>query len=268
MKKIAVIGGDIRLKIVVEKLREKGFSVETLGLFDDESGNIGECDAVVFPVPTTRDKKTVFAPFSKREILLSDIEKMLLPHQLILCCNYRFESKICIDYGNLDSFAVLNAIPTAEAAIALAVQNTDFTLWNSRVLITGFGRVGKILADRLSSLGADITVSARKQSDFALASSHGYKVLHTATLGEKPLDFDVIFNTLDFTAIDNQSLERTSASYILDLSSRGGFDLEYAKKLGINAMMAPGLPGKTASFTAGTILAQTVCELLDNQVML
>lgn len=262
MKKIAVIGGDIRLKIAVEKLREMGFSVETLGLFDDESGNITECDAVVFPVPTTRDKISVFAPFSKKEILLSDIEKILLPHQLILCCNYRFESKICVDYGNLDSFALLNAIPTAEAAISLAVQNTDFTLWNSKVLITGFGRVGKILANRLYALGAEVTVSARKQSDFALASSLGYKVMHTASLGEKPLNFDIIFNTLDFPAISNQSLEKTKASYILDLSSRGGFDHEYAKKLGINAMMAPGLPGKTAPFTAGTILAQTVCELL------
>ena len=169
---------------------------------------------------------------------------------------------------NLDSFALLNAIPTAEAAIALTVQNTDFTLWNSRVLITGFGRVGKILAHRLSSLGADVTVSARKQSDFALATSLGYKILHTADLNKNPLDFDIIFNTLDFQVISNSSLKKTKASYILDLSSRGGFDLQYAKELGINAMMAPGLPGKTAPFTAGTILAQTVLELLNNQVML
>lgn len=268
MKKIAVIGGDLRLRIAVEELRKKGFTVETMGLFEDENCNINECDAVVFPVPTTKDRRCVFAPFSKKEILLSDIEKKLLPHQLILCCNYRFESKICIDYGALDSFALLNAIPTAEAAIALCVGNTDFTLWNSKVLITGFGRVGKILAGRLSALGADITVSARKQADFALASCLGYKIIHTSKLNSNPLDFHIIFNTLDFPAIDNRSLEKTNASYILDLSSKGGFDMEYAKKLGINATMAPGLPGKTSPRTAGTILAQTICELLNNQVML
>lgn len=263
MKKITVVGGDVRLKIAVEELKKNGFLVDSIGLFDNEEGILEQSDAVLFPVPTTRDNITVFAPFSKKEILLSDIEKRLKPHQLILCCNYRFDSKICIDYGNTDSFALLNAIPTAEAAISLCVENTDFTLWNSRVLITGFGRVGKILADRLYKLGAEVTISARKSSDFALALSYGYKTLHTMEIKSNPLDFDIIFNTLDFTILDEALLKKTTAKLLIDLSSKGGFDIPTAKRLGIKTIKAPGLPGKTAPLTAGKILTKTIMELLD-----
>ena len=39
MKKITVIGGDKRLKIAVKELTDKGFEVNTVGLYDDEKEN-------------------------------------------------------------------------------------------------------------------------------------------------------------------------------------------------------------------------------------
>jgi dipicolinate synthase subunit A len=52
------------------------------------------------------------------------------------------------------------------------------------------------------------------------------------------------------------------SALLVDLSTKGGFDLEFAKSLGIKTLKAPALPGKTAPKTAGKILAKTVSDLI------
>ncbi len=262
MKKVTFIGGDVRSRIAAVKLKESGFFVETLGLYNGEKGIIEDSDALIFPVPTTRDKKTVFAPFSQEEICLEKIEKRISPKQLLLTCNYNFQNKNCIDYGKSDGFALLNAVPTAEAAISLAIENTDFTLWQSDVLIIGFGRVGKILADRLYKMGANVTITARKQADFGLAEALNYNFIHTKDISHHLGRYSVIFNTLDFTVIDEAGMKKCSAPLLIDLSSKGGFDPRLAEQEGKKAIVAPGLPGKTAPITAGNILAKTLIDIL------
>lgn len=262
MKKITVIGGDSRLKTAVTELRGKGFEVETVGLYGNESGEING-DVLLLPVPTTRDGETVFAPFSERKIYLSEIADKA-DGKLILTCNYSFKDKNCIDYGKLDSYSLLNAVPTAEGAIKLAIENTPFTLWQSRILVIGFGRVGKVLADRLKALGASVTVSARKPADFALIRALGYNAAETQTAGEILSDYDIVFNTVDVKIIEDKAFEDCSLKLIIDLSSAGGFDIAAARDRGICALKAPGLPGITAPLTAGKILAETVTEILNS----
>ncbi len=260
MKRVLIIGGDKRLKIAKQQLDKQNFQVDTLGLYPADNGKIEDSDIILLPVPTTRDNQTVYCPLSDRKIYLSDLRDRVTD-QLILCCNYKFEGKNYIDYNTLDSFALLNAVPTAEGAIALAVNETPYTLWKNKVLVIGFGRVGKILADRLKGLGADITVSARKPRDFATLSALGFKYINTERLCDIYLDFDVIFNTVDAEVLTKNALENCPADLIIDLSSKGGFDLNYAKALGIKAFKPGGIPGACAPKTAGEILAQTVAEL-------
>ena len=265
MKKITVIGGDKRLKTAVKVLCEKGFTVNTIGLYDDESGNIADGDALLLPVPTTKDGETVFAPFAKHKIYLSEVADKA-DNRLILTCNYSFCGKNSIDYGKLDSYSLLNAVPTAEGAIKLAIENTSFTLWQSRVLVIGFGRVGKVLADRLKALGAYVTVSARKPADFALIKALGYKAVQTRTVSDTLSDYDIVFNTVDAKVIDGRAFENCTVKLLIDLSSFGGFDLANARDCGIHALKAPGLPGITAPHTAGKILADTVTEILSSYI--
>ncbi len=263
MKRILIIGGDGRLK-TAERILSREYRVETLGLYENDNGNIADSEIIVLPVPTTRDRKTVFAPLSQKEILLSEIEAKL-NDRLVLTCGYNFQNNNCIDYGALDSYSLLNAVPTAEGAIKLAIENTDFTLWQSRVLVIGFGRCGKVLAERLKSLGAFVTVSARKPVDLSLIEVYGYKPINTYSLKEIPLDYDIIFNTVDSEVITEKVLQNCSAKLLLDISSKGGFNIDYAEKRGIKAIKAPGLPGKIAPKTAGEILAKTVTQIIRNQ---
>ena len=260
MKRVLIIGGDNRLRIAKKQLDKENFYVETLGLYPDDNGEIEKADIILLPVPTTKDSQTVYCPLSDRKIYLDEIKERV-QNQLILCCNYKFEGKNYIDYNTLDSFALLNAVPTAEGAIALAINETDFTLWKSKVLVVGYGRVGKIVADRLKALGADITVSARKDRDFATLSALGFKYINTETLCDIYLDFDIIFNTVDAEILNDSALQNCPADLIIDLSTKGGFNLTFAKALGIKAFKPGGIPGVCAPRTAGEILAKTVCEL-------
>ncbi len=261
MKKICIIGGDSRLKSVKHHLENQNFFVDTLGLYPDDKGNIALSDIIILPVPTSRDGQTVFTPLTNRIIPLSEVYEKTRD-QLILCCNYKFDSRRCIDYNTLDSYALLNAVPTAEGAIKIAIENTDFTIWKSKILIIGYGRVGKILADRLKNLHANVTVSARKPRDFALLEALGFNYINTENIKDLYLGYDIIFNTVDAQVLSDETLKNLPCNLIIDLSSKGGFNLEYAKSLGINAMIAPALPGKNAPKTAGEILAKTVIDLI------
>lgn len=261
MKKICIIGGDNRLKTAKHILEKQNFFVDSIGLYPEDKGKVELSDVLLFGVPTTKDGVTVYTPEADRKIYLEEIAKKV-QNQLILCCNYKFENKNSIDYNTLDSYALLNAVPTAEGAIKLAIENTDFTLWKSKILVIGFGRVGKILADRLQNLGAKVTVSARNPKDFALLDALGFNYINTEGLNKSFLDYDIIFNTIDAAALNDNALKNCACNLIIDLSSKGGFDLNYAKSLGITALKPPGLPGKVAPKTAGEILAKTVTELI------
>jgi dipicolinate synthase subunit A len=264
MKKITVIGGDSRLITVKNHLIKQGYRVDSLGLSDDDNGDFRSSDIIILPVPTTRDNVNVYAPLTQRTIPLSFLKANINNSQIILCCNYSFETKRCIDYNSLDSYALLNAVPTAEGAISMAIENTPFTLWKSRVLVIGYGRVGKVLADRLKALGCKVVVSARKPADFAMLKALGFETVNTNNLNNSPLYYDIIFNTVDAKVIDDQSFETTTCRLIIDLSTKGGFSLPAAKEKGITAIKAPGLPGITAPETAGRILAETITEIINS----
>ncbi len=264
MKKITIVGGDNRLKILKEKLEKDGYSTDTLGLFEDDFADFKTSQIIVLPVPTTKDGKTVFAPLTKREIPLEFVENNTKRDQLILCCNYNFANKNSVDYGSFDSYALLNAIPTAEGAIKIAIENTEYTLWQSNVLVIGYGRVGKILSNRLKALGANVTISARKPADFGLAEALGFGRINTQQLNVLPLNFDIIFNTVDVKVIDNITLKNCKDTLFIDLSSFGGFDIKEAERLGIKAIKAPGLPGKIAPKTAADILSNTITHIINS----
>ncbi len=263
MKKITVLGGDSRIKIASEILTGYGYQVSVPESPGDE--DLAQSDVLLLPVPTTRDGETLFAPNIKKKIYLKDIARRTPDDTLILSCNYMFDGKNCIDYGKNDAYCLLNAVPTAEGAISLAIEKTPFTLWGSRVLVIGCGRVGRILASRLKALGCRVTVSARKASDFALISASGCYAAKTSEI-KKHLNCDIIFNTVDVKVIEDEDFAACTANLIVDLSSKGGFDIAAAEKYGITATKAPGLPGKTAPQTAGEILARSVHEIITENI--
>ncbi len=251
------------MNIAYKELKNLGYTVDSLGLINDDCGKIENTDIVLLPVPTTRDGEHIFCPQTNKIIPL-DFVKKARENTLVLSCGYTFEKINCIDYLKLDSFCYLNAVPTAEGAIAKAILDTPFCLWKSRVLVVGNGRVAKILADRLKNLGCNLTVSARKSRDFAFLDAMGIKHIYTNEVAKNAHRFDIIFNTIDIPLFED--FDKLRNCYLYDLSTRGCIDFDKAKEQNIKAYKLPGLPGKTAPYTAGKIIAQTVNELIGEWV--
>lgn len=262
MKKLLIVGGDRRFRILKEQLEKEGFPTETLGLYENDSGSIENAEIIILPVPTTRDKTNINAPLTGRAIPLSLLEKSTRKEQLILTCGRNFPERQCIDYGQLDGYALLNAIPTAEGAIKIAIESTPYMLFESRILVIGFGRVGKILADRLKGLGCQVTVSARKEADFALCRALGYGTVNTNTLNTASLCYNIIFNTVDAEVLSEAALKQCKCDLLIELSSLGGFSFDTANKYGITAIKAPSLPALYAPQTAAEILAETIINII------
>ena len=103
------------------------------------------------------------------------------------------------------------------------MQELPVTISNSKILIMGYGRIGKILAHKLYGLHADIYICARKHEDFAWIEVFGYKSLSYDALDNYLNNFDVVFNTVPFLMLDANRLQKLkSETVIIDLASNPG----------------------------------------------
>lgn len=172
-----------------------------------------------------------------------------------------------VEMAKNNEIAILNAIPTAEGAIQVAMENSSITIHNSKCLVLGLGRCGTALTRRLVALGADVTVGARGIQDLSRAVSLNAKAL-PLTEQNKKTDFEIIFNTIPALVLPKSYLQLlNSDTLIIDLASvPGGTDFSAAKDLGIFAIHALSLPGKVAPKTAGKILSQIIPHLLEKMV--
>ncbi len=264
----AVIGGDRRISAVAQCLREDGFEVRTFATAEGGSSTLQTAlegaDTVVLPIPMTKDGSTLYAPFYNGVTELDDIFKLASSAQIFAGLVDKDSGYNVTDYYDSEQLKILNALPTAEGAIQIAMRNTDYTISGSRCLISGFGRISKVLAPRLRALGADVTISARKPQDMAWIESLGYTPVHTSRIAEIAENKNIFFNTIPHIIYDARTLLRVNKkALIIDLASApGGVDIRSAEEMGLRVISAPGLPGRTAPLTAGKYIKQTVLNLL------
>lgn len=282
--KFTIIGGDLRSIKLANLLTEDGNTVNIWGfkkagfeLGIEESDNlekaIDESDVVIGPLPFSNDNETLNAPFHPEKIYINDVFKIMSKNQLLLAG--RISEKIlhlsqiynvyAIDILEREEMAVLNAIPTAEGAIQIAMEEMPITLHDSNVLILGYGRIGKILAKMLNGIGANVYVEARKYSDIAWIKGYGYKHILLGDLKNYLQDMSLIFNTIPQMILDENLLKLINKEcLIIDLASKpGGVDMEKAKILGIKVIWALSLPGKVAPVTAAKFIKETVYNVIE-----
>lgn len=167
---------------------------------------------------------------------------------------------LLVEIAPRDDFALLNAVPTAEGAIAWAMESSDLTLAWERCLVLGYGRVGRVLAPRLRGLGAEVKILARSARDLAAARADGMGLAPLGRLPEEIREASFVFNSIPAPVIGYEVLvgAKTGAVLVDLASSPGGIDLQAARDLGVTAMILPGLPGIVAPRTAGFILARVL----------
>ena len=143
-----------------------------------------------------------------------------------------------------------NAAITAECAISLARQRMNRCWKDTSVLILGFGRIGFHLARTLKTLGASVTVAARKESTLAQAESLGLPAISFSVLD--PAAFPVIFNTVPHMVLQEEMCKSCDSGCIkMDLASKPGIG-------GSGVIWARGLPGKYAPESSADLIVKTI----------
>ena len=270
----AVIGGDRRSFYAAKRLEEYGFETKLFGLEKEETYNPLkkiQADAVLLPIPFTRDGIHIFAPESTEEILISDVLASVSENSLIFAGNVKnITDDRILDYAGRESFALLNAVPTAEGALLLALQNGKRTVLGMRVAVIGYGKVAFATAKLFHAVGADITVFARKEQARAEAHMMGYTAKPLTALSSCAEEYELLINTVPARILDREILSKLAKSaWVMELASAPfGLDFEEAKSLGVHAELASGLPGKFFPETAGYAVADTVLDLLREKEIL
>ncbi|MCD8086424.1 MAG: dipicolinate synthase subunit DpsA [Clostridiales bacterium] len=277
-----VLGGDLRQVKLARQLAEDGHWVQTCamelrGTEEELTGSdtlrgIEWANCVILPLPAAREDGMLNAPLSDRRLPITDIVAAMQPGQL-LCAGKlpdRFvqaakeKGLLVRDYFAREELAIANGVPTAEGAIQIAMEELPTTLFGCRVLVIGYGRLGKLLAQRLKGLGAKVTVSARNYADLAWIEASGYAPEHTEQLDGWLGGYSLVINTVPALVLDGARLSDLDRNcLIIDLASQpGGVDYEAAARLGIKAIHALSLPGKVAPETSGRIIRDTVYHIM------
>ena len=253
-KRFAVVGSDARQAAAGRALARAGYTVGGVQ-------QLPQADCILLPLP-----------LEQSGLPLAQLLGAAKPGALALGCKVT-ESALSIaraagvelvDYFAREELILCNAIPTAEGCIGILMAERTRTLWNSAILLAGFGPVGQALGVRLAALGAQVTVAARRPAQRALAESFSLRAVDLARLEQTAPAFDTVVNTIPAPVLTEAVLAALRpGSLIVDLASRpGGTDFAAARRLGHRAIHALSLPAACAPETAGEALARTVCEIL------
>ena len=272
-RRFGVVGGDGRQAALVRLLEEQGdrvwaFGLSGWGVEETPLAQVMEAPVILLPLPLLgRD-----GLLNSREALsTAEVLSLARPEQLLLAGKIPEKERalaaqrklILLDLLDREELAEANAIPTAEGAIQLAMEQLPVTLWGTEALVVGFGRIGKRLAWDLLGLGAHVTVAARKQSDRAMAEALGCRTLDTADFPGKLDGFRVLFNTVPALLLPGEVLEELPGNCLcVELASRPGFDQSTAETLGLSVVHAGGLPGKVAPETAARAILATAEQMI------
>ena len=263
--KCSIIGGDRRAACLAARLLREGHSVRCFALEKAElpqgaqragclQGCVYGAEWIFLPVPTEKHG-LLLAPLSLETLPMAELLPALWPGQVLIGGAFSQESSLAAVRGGLAVYDLLrrrdytvgNAALTAEGAIALLLQESESS-----------GRVASLLAPRLRSLGAYVTVAARKAGDRATAEALGLNSCRFEELPRLLEDVDLLVNTVPAQVISREDLARLrKGTLLLELASEPGFDREAAAELGLRPLYAPGLPGQFAPEAAAGLIWET-----------
>lgn len=283
-KKYLIVGGDDRFIELVRIYQAKGYDISTFGMdkavlygvhnFETLAEAVNSTDIVIGPVPFAKDGNKVNAKYAKEDILIQDLFKVIDKEKIFLLgaankATKELASEYGIrytDYYGDESYQILNTIPTVEGTIAIIINEIRKTIFGSRILILGYGRIGKMLSEYLNMMGAEVYVEARKEADLTWILSKRLKALRLDALSDYVGNMDIIVNTVPALILNRDLLDRISSNtLLLDLASApGGIDFQYAAEKGIKAIHALGIPGKMAYRSAAEYIFQTIEKMMES----
>lgn len=256
--KVLIIGGDNRFISLEKTLKDNNFKVETsyLNSNDENLKSLNDFDIIFLPIPFSKNN-FLNAPFYHKNITTESIFSSLKNFKGKIIGGFDKNSEETLKNMNLnfknilkdEKFTLINAIITAEGTIEKLIHESEESLFELKVCITGYGRVSKSLARRLKPLCKELVVYNNPSINFVYAQIDNIKVRHLDNFKNEGKNFNIIINTIPSLIIDKKVLNTLNENtLIMDLASLpGGVDFEYAKEIGIITHHYLGVPGKVSS---------------------
>lgn len=272
--KFCFIGGDSRNIELAKILAKDEMLVYTYGLekgFVEKDLNpkiiqcknlepaINEAEIIITALPFSKDNKNINTPLSEKNLKIEEILNKIKGKK-VFTGNISKEIKEKFDKENIkffdiikdEEFAILNTVPTVEATIKIIIENTKNIIQNSRCLIMGFGRIGKILSYKIQALSLRTTVIPTNKIEEAWGKAYGYDIITFEKIKDRKeilSEYDIIINTIPKIILKEEELKNIrNDALIIDLASKPfGIDRNFMKEQEMNFIEALGLPRKNCT---------------------
>ena len=281
-KVFTVIGGDRRNIELARMLYGQGHTVKIFGFANYDKGLPAQCeslyeavigsDCIVGPIPCSHNGETLNAPFHNGPVYAEDLFSLMLPEDYFIAGYVKPEihelakkhNVVVIDLLNREELLIKNAIPTAEGAIKIAIEETDITLHGSRVMVIGYGRIGKILSGMLKGMGAEVMAVVNSNQAAAQAVSSNCQTIFFEEANDYLQYADIIFNTVPKILLDKKNMGCIRKdTLIIDLASPPyGVDVNDSRDFGLRVLYTNSLPGKIAPVSTAGYILETINSVL------
>lgn len=267
-------GGDERQLYAADKLKKMGYETAAAGFekYDgavpykaESAENAYLYDAVVLPLPLTRDGENINAPFSENKISIKSLSEFIGKGKSVFGGKMSddikklFSENKIYDCYSREDFQLLNAVPTAEGIAEIALRELPITVNGATFVVFGFGRAGKAIGELFKAMGADVIIGARRASVLTEAEKRGFKTVNISDDFDIPEKIGMAVNTVPAEILSEKHLKQLKGCLYAEAASAPyGTDLEKARAAGVNVILASGLPGKIAPESAGEIIAKTI----------
>lgn len=274
IKSFLFAGGDERQLYAADKLKKMGYETAAAG-FEKYGGAVPYkaesiekayiYEAVVLPLPFTRDGKNINAPYSENVISIESFSEFIGKGKSVFGGKMSddivelFSGNKIYDCYSREDFQLLNAVPTAEGIAEIALRELPSTVNGAKIFVLGFGRTGKAIGELFKAMGADVIIGARRVSVLAEAEKIGFKAVNISDDFDIPSKIRMAVNTVPARILSEKHLKQLKGCLYAEAASAPyGIDLEKARAAGVKTLLASGLPGKTAPESAGEIIAKTI----------
>lgn len=166
-----------------------------------------------------------------------------------------------------ETVAQKNAYITAEATVAEILKYSDYSICGQKIIVCGYGRCGKCVADLLAAIGAKVTVLARSAKARRAARCDGHEAVDFSYGPEEVYGAHTIVNTVPAQVIREPMIQEMHRdTVIIDIASRpGGVDLVAAERREIKVVAALGLPGLYTTKSSAKVFADAIIDQMQLQ---
>lgn len=284
---ISMIGGDSRQIYAAQKFASLGyktkiFACELENITDKKlhCKNIEEAlqnNVLILPLPLTKNSKTLNTPLSDENIEIKSLINYINERHVVFLGmgsashirQLQSKTQRVYDYYSDESFILKNALLTAEGLISILTEKLPVTIHGLKVGITGYGRIASFTSAILKKLNADVSVFARNKNQLTKACLDGIKAYNLADIKKHISTLDCLINTIPHQIIDENIIKKSDDNCVFVETASLPYGINAADCLKHNRTLikAFSLPGRNSPKTAGIIIAETVEEIIKEELI-